>query len=346
MWVHVQGGHRLCAQNGYPVADFISQWLDLLAHSAFAGWPKQYGTQILHFWVKSCRCSERGVFLTHHLRCPSHVRRPPQHAPINAETKHTRKLWHLLLRALQLCVSWDPTAAARTHCLGARVPEAAEGCPSRDPFLSNQKLCPAGNPVRSNGLGTLKRDFSHLSKPSAFSLGKCSHTVKMILSSCCVKFDIIYLTTFSCQCSCPFSSKSFIRQMNLQSNHFTENKLQPAGFRISRLLLSFICKLQSIAFTCFWNSFSCWHPSPSFCKRSLSILELDWAVRQHSTYSWGGIQEEQQFVQLHFSLILTCIKYSSSKQSTQGSATSIGRTSLEISQHFISTIFSWKRIIL
>lgn len=66
--------------------------------------------------------------------------------------------------------------------------EAAEGCSSRDPFLSNQKLCPAGNPVRSNGLGNLKSDFAHLSKFSAFSLGKCSYTVKMILTSFCVIF--------------------------------------------------------------------------------------------------------------------------------------------------------------
>ena len=41
--------------------------------------------------------------------------------------------------------------------------------------------------------------------------------------------------------------------------------------------------------------------------------------------------------------VLTCMKYSSSKQSTQGSATSVGRTSLEISQHFIRIIFSWKK---
>lgn len=40
---------------------------------------------------------------------------------------------------------------------------------------------------------------------------------------------------------------------------------------------------------------------------------------------------------------LTCMKYSSNRQSTQGSATSIGRTSLEMSQHFIKIIFSWKR---
>lgn len=37
------------------------------------------------------------------------------------------------------------------------------------------------------------------------------------------------------------------------------------------------------------------------------------------------------------------MKYSSNRQSTQGSATSIGRTSLEMSQHFIKIIFSWKR---
>lgn len=40
---------------------------------------------------------------------------------------------------------------------------------------------------------------------------------------------------------------------------------------------------------------------------------------------------------------LTCIKYSSNKQSTHGSATSIGRTSLEMSQHFIKIIFSCKK---
>lgn len=39
----------------------------------------------------------------------------------------------------------------------------------------------------------------------------------------------------------------------------------------------------------------------------------------------------------------TCMKYSSNKQSTQGSATSIGRTSLEMSQHLIRIIFSWRR---
>lgn len=39
-------------------------------------------------------------------------------------------------------------------------------------------------------------------------------------------------------------------------------------------------------------------------------------------------------------LFLTCIKYSSSKQSTHGSATSMGRTSLEMSQHFMRIIFS------
>lgn len=37
---------------------------------------------------------------------------------------------------------------------------------------------------------------------------------------------------------------------------------------------------------------------------------------------------------------VTCMKYSSSRQSTQGSATSVGLTSLEISQHLIKTIFS------
>ena len=40
---------------------------------------------------------------------------------------------------------------------------------------------------------------------------------------------------------------------------------------------------------------------------------------------------------------LTCMKYSSNKQSTQGSATSIGRTSFEMSQHFIKIIFSCKK---
>lgn len=39
---------------------------------------------------------------------------------------------------------------------------------------------------------------------------------------------------------------------------------------------------------------------------------------------------------------LTCMKYSSSRQSTQGSATSMGRTSLEMSQHLIRIIFSYK----
>lgn len=42
----------------------------------------------------------------------------------------------------------------------------------------------------------------------------------------------------------------------------------------------------------------------------------------------------------HSSVSLTCMKYSSSKQSTHGSATSMGRTSLEISQHFMRIIFS------
>ncbi len=42
-------------------------------------------------------------------------------------------------------------------------------------------------------------------------------------------------------------------------------------------------------------------------------------------------------------ILSTCMKYSSSKQSTHGSATSIGRTSLEISQHLISTILSCHR---
>ena len=41
-----------------------------------------------------------------------------------------------------------------------------------------------------------------------------------------------------------------------------------------------------------------------------------------------------------FSLSL-CIKYSSRRQSTHGSETSIGRTSLEMSQHLISIICSW-----
>lgn len=39
---------------------------------------------------------------------------------------------------------------------------------------------------------------------------------------------------------------------------------------------------------------------------------------------------------------VTCMKYSSRRQSTHGSATSVGLTSLEISQHLIKTIFSWK----
>ena len=43
-----------------------------------------------------------------------------------------------------------------------------------------------------------------------------------------------------------------------------------------------------------------------------------------------------------FSLSL-CIKYSSRRQSTHGSETSIGRTSLEMSQHLISIICSWRR---
>lgn len=114
----------------------------------------------------------------------------------------------------------------------------------------------------------------------------------------------------------------------------------------ARRVLSFLYELQSIAFICFLNSLSCWPASSAFHKRSLSVSELARAVRQLSTQSWGGIWPQQPTVQLRRSLILTCIKYSSSKQSTQGSATSIGRTSLEISQHFISIIFSWKRIIL
>jgi len=36
----------------------------------------------------------------------------------------------------------------------------------------------------------------------------------------------------------------------------------------------------------------------------------------------------------------TWLKYSSSRQSSHGSATSIGRSSLEMSQHFTNTIFS------
>lgn len=40
---------------------------------------------------------------------------------------------------------------------------------------------------------------------------------------------------------------------------------------------------------------------------------------------------------------LTCMKYSSNKQSTHGSATSVGRTSLEMSQHLIRIIFSCKK---
>lgn len=40
----------------------------------------------------------------------------------------------------------------------------------------------------------------------------------------------------------------------------------------------------------------------------------------------------------------TWIKYSSSKQSTHGSATSVGLTSFEMSQHLIKTIFSCKDI--
>ena len=39
----------------------------------------------------------------------------------------------------------------------------------------------------------------------------------------------------------------------------------------------------------------------------------------------------------------TWLKYSSSRQSSHGSATSSGRSSLEISQHFTRTIFSCKR---
>lgn len=41
---------------------------------------------------------------------------------------------------------------------------------------------------------------------------------------------------------------------------------------------------------------------------------------------------------------VTCMKYSSSRQSTHGSATSVGLTSLEMSQHFIKTIFSCKML--
>lgn len=36
------------------------------------------------------------------------------------------------------------------------------------------------------------------------------------------------------------------------------------------------------------------------------------------------------------------MKYSSRRQSSHGSATSVGLTSLEMSQHLIKTIFSWK----
>lgn len=38
------------------------------------------------------------------------------------------------------------------------------------------------------------------------------------------------------------------------------------------------------------------------------------------------------------------MKYSSSRQSTHGSATSMGRTSLEMSQHLMSTIFSCRNM--
>lgn len=124
---------------------------------------------------------------------------------------------------------------------------------------------------------------------------------------------------------------------------FLRKKLQ---MQWARRVLSFLHELQSVAFICFLNSLSCWPASLAFHKRSLSVPELAQAVRQLNTQSWGGIRPQQPIVRLHCSLILTCIKYSSSKQSTQGSATSIGRTSLEISQHFISIIFSWKRIIL
>ena len=41
-----------------------------------------------------------------------------------------------------------------------------------------------------------------------------------------------------------------------------------------------------------------------------------------------------------FSLSL-CIKYSSRRQSTHGSETAMGRTSLEMSQHLIRSIFSY-----
>ncbi len=40
-------------------------------------------------------------------------------------------------------------------------------------------------------------------------------------------------------------------------------------------------------------------------------------------------------------VLITWLKYSSSRQSTQGSETSMGRTSLEMSQHLIRTIFIW-----
>jgi len=46
-------------------------------------------------------------------------------------------------------------------------------------------------------------------------------------------------------------------------------------------------------------------------------------------------------MEFSFNLYITWLKYSSSRQSTHGSETSNGRTSFEMSQHFIRTIFSW-----
>lgn len=101
----------------------------------------------------------------------------------------------------------------------------------RGPFLSYQKLCPAGNLLRNSGLRSLKSEFAHLSKVSALSLGKCSWALN---TTFCVIFDVFYLTAFSCHCSCP--QKLFIYQTNLQGHHFTENKLQSDSARTSRLL--------------------------------------------------------------------------------------------------------------
>lgn len=42
------------------------------------------------------------------------------------------------------------------------------------------------------------------------------------------------------------------------------------------------------------------------------------------------------------SFVQTCIKYSSRRQSAQGSETSMGRTSFEMSQHLIRIFLSWK----